>query len=175
MKSLVRKNAEICLCCQFNNILSYKKGGKERKSIKETIEVLLGCKFSQKSNLLLFCRFRFFEIFHCADGHALSFGKGGEVKGEGSGVFSSRGWGSMSWQCAHLAWGWGRPPAGRTLWRNALPEEKLSKHWASSSWLECQVKRIMLCTPPFLWQVWCYLLLLCFPTQLISGVSLLRF
>lgn len=53
-----------------------KKG--EKRNIKGTIEALLGCKRSWKSNLVLFCGFRLFaecvfEMLLCVDVRLLSF------------------------------------------------------------------------------------------------------
>jgi len=76
------------LLIQQHSVLQ--KGGSERKKHKGNNRSVARLQILSEK-LLLFCRFRLFEIFHCADGHALSFGKGGEVKGEGSGVFSSQG------------------------------------------------------------------------------------
>lgn len=106
MKSLVRKNAKICLLSLQQHSVLQKRGKRKKKNIKETIEVLLGCKFSSKSNLLLFCRLCLFGEclwdLHCADGHALSLGKGGEVNGEGSGVVSS--WDEGPWAVSVPIW-----------------------------------------------------------------------
>lgn len=81
---------------------------KERKNIRDTIDVLPGCKFSQKK-ATFFCFVALaslenvFEMFFCVDGRAFSFWKGGEVKGEGSGGLSRQGRGSVSCQHARLA------------------------------------------------------------------------
>lgn len=83
-----------------------KKG--EKRNIKGTIEALLGCKCSWKSNLVLFCGFRLFaecvfEMLLCEDVR-LSF----EVKCICVGGVPV----CVSCQSACLAPGWGKAPCG---------------------------------------------------------------
>lgn len=87
--------------------LFQKKGGKG--NIKGTIEALLGCKHSWKSNLVLFCGFRLFaecvfEMLLCVDVRLLSF----EVKCVCVGGVPV----CVSCQSACLAPGWGKAPCG---------------------------------------------------------------
>lgn len=140
--------------CRYISLLSLqkhcalqKKRGGER-NIKGTIDALLGCKRSWKSNLVLFCGFRLFaecifEMLLCVDVRLLSF----EVK------------------CACVLVGfrcvWAvrvpvwprveeRPPVAWRLERNVPPEESLQSHRVTSSRQECwgQARRT-LWHPPF--------------------------